>query len=252
VAVLLINLVRGVAFHPRPPLFPGKDQAAAVAAIDRRDRAPAAPEVEPPIVESLIAQNETRLGGALGNTADAEESAKKVEKIRGELKLKPDDHNLHFELGNALYDTGDSPSAISEYRRAIELNPKFVKAYVNLGETLRERGDTRESIETLEKAISIDARDDVAHSALGFAYYSEKRYPDAIHEFRKALEINPKSVHGTYYMGMAFADAQIYCEAIRWWDKVCAIDPNSDACFEARENNNLLRRIANCPPPARP
>lgn len=185
-----------------------------------------------------------RLGGVISST-DTELAAKKVEKVRGQLKSRPKDYRLHYELGNALFDTGDQNGAITAYKKSIELNPKFVKAYVNLGEAYREHGDLKEAIETLQKATTIDPKDDLAVAALGFAYYTDKRYPDAMHQFKRALQMNPRSVHATYYMGAAFADAQIYREAIKWWDKVCAIDPNSEACLEARENNNLLRRIVN-------
>jgi len=243
VLLLGLNLVTGRAFQPRPPLIqpPQNDRAAAMAAVagNRRDGNPL---IDP---KELLAQNDTRLGGVLTNSTNAEEAAKKVDNLRAQLKVNPDDYRLHYELGNALYDAGDVNGSISAYRKSIEINPKFVKAYVNLGETLREHGDGQEAIDMLEKALSIDANDDVAHAALGFSYYNVKRYPDAIHEFKRALELNPKSVHATYYMGMAFADAQIYREAIKWWDKVCEIDPNSDACTEARENNQLLRRIVN-------
>jgi tetratricopeptide (TPR) repeat protein len=241
VALMIVNLATGRAFDPRPPLKPPRNVSplAALAGEKDRDRPPAAA----PAAE-MMAQGE-RLGGIMTSSVDAEAAAKKVESLREQLKVNPKDYRLNYELANALYDAGDVTGAIASYRKAIELNAKFVKAYVNLGETLRERGDSQEAIDILEKALTIDAKDDVAHAALGYAYYNLRRYPDAMGEFKKALEINPRSVHATYYMGMAFADAQIYREAIKWWDKVCEIDPNADACFEARENNQLLRSIVN-------
>jgi tetratricopeptide (TPR) repeat protein len=245
VSLLALNLVRGNAFDPRGPVKgPGGREAVAAGAgsIDDNDPGLAQNQPQP---STTTKNEEARLGGVITSTANSEEAAKKVEKLRGQLKLSPEDYRLHYELGNALYDTGDRNGALTEYRKSIDINPKFVKAYVNLGETLREGGESKEAIETLEKALTIDQKDDVAHAALGFAYYSEKRYPDAINAFKRALAINPRSIHATYYMGMAFADAQIYREAIKWWDKVCEIDPNSDACLEARENNQLLRRIVN-------
>lgn len=233
---LALNLAQGSLFSPRghEPKTP-KIVAAAPATQERNDHAPSG---------SLLAQDE-RLGGVIPTTTNTDEANKKVENLRSQLKVNPKDYRLHYELGNALYDASDPAAAISAYRKSIELNPRFVKAYVNLGETLRERGDVKEAIETLEKALGIDKQNDVAHAALGFAYYTDKRYPDAMQEFKTALTINPKSVHATYYMGMAFADAQIYREAIKWWDKVCEVDPTADACLEARENVQLLRRIVN-------
>lgn len=244
VGVLTLNLVRGTAFAPRTP-GNGPDRPTLLAgAADTKKPSGSAATQNAPATPNLN-KDDTRLGGVISSTANTEEANKKVEKLRGQLKLNPNDYRLHYELGNALYDSGDRQGALTAYRKSIDINPKFVKAYVNLGETLREGGDSKEAIETLEKALTIDEKDDVAHAALGFAYYSEKRYPDAMHEFDRALKINPRSIHATYYMGMAFADAQIYREAIKWWDKVCEIDPNSDACLEARENNQLLRRIVN-------
>lgn len=255
VGLLVMNLIRGDAFSPRGAggaPAPDRSAAAVIGGDQDRKKSPsetvpappsAAAQVQGQVTPAQTAKDEVRLGGVIASSADAAEAQKKVEKVRAQLKSSPNDYRLHYELGNALYDAGDQVGAISAYRRCLEINPKFVKAYVNLGGALRDHGDFKEAREALEKAVSIDDKDDVAHAALGFAYYTDKRYPDAMHEFKRALAINPRSVHATYYMGMAFADAQIYREAIKWWDKVCEIDPNSDACFGARENNTLLRRI---------
>jgi len=244
--LLAVDQVKGPVFHPTPgkkPRPPRLATAAAATALDQDDHRGAA-GTAPTAAPDLLSQDE-RIGGLLSTTTSPDEASKKVEGIRTQLTVNPKDYRLYYELGNALYDAGDQPAAISAYRKAIEINPKFVKAYVNLGETLRERGDLKESVSTLETALTLDDKSDVAHAALGFAYYTDRKYPDAMSQFKTALELNPKSVHATYYMGMAFADAQIYREAIKWWEKVCAIDPNSDACQEARENVNLLKRIVN-------
>lgn len=242
--LLAVDQVKGPVFHPTPgkkPRLP-KSSAAAAVAVDREDpRADATSTLTAP---DLLSQDE-RVGGLLSSSGSPDEATKKVDGLRTQLAVNPKDYRLHYELGNALYDAGDQPAAISAYRKAIEINPKFVKAYVNLGETLRERGDLKEAVTSLETALTLDDKSDVAHAALGFAYYTDRKYPDAMSQFKTALALNPKSVHATYYMGMAFADAQIYREAITWWEKVCDIDPNSDACLEARENVNLLKRIVN-------
>lgn len=248
VALLAVHMVDGDAFTPpgRPGEVVTEDFAAATPKKDASAAKPTAAKPTTPAPTPAAGSGDgTRLGGVVSNSVDADAAAKKVEKLRADLKTRPKDYRLNYELGNALYDAGDQNGAITAYKKAIELNPKFVKAYVNLGETQRDKGDVKDAIATLEKASQLDPKDDLALAALGFAYYSDKRYPDAMHQFDRALKLNPRSVHATYYMGMAFADAQIYREAIKWWDKVCEIDPNSDACIEARDNNNLLRRIVN-------
>lgn len=245
--LLAVDAPRGGIFDPKPgkrPPKPRTEAAAAAAATQNDPGTTPSGAADALVAPDLLAQDE-RVGGLLGGTSDSGEAQKKVEGIRSQLQVNPNDYRLHYELGNALYDAGDPQAAISAYRRAVEINPRFVKAYVNMGETQRERGDLRDAVATLEKAVALEDRNDVAHAALGFAYYSDRRYPDAMHQFKAALSINPKSVHATYYMGMAFADAQIYREAIKWWEKVCEIDPSADACLEARENVSLLKRIVN-------
>lgn len=258
VPVFAAALVLSLGFSQRSPSSGGRAPAAhggvtADSPVGRTAKQPPEPTPSGNLLAAAPAgQKETgataddgaRLGGVISST-NTEEAGKQVEKLRGQLKARPKDYRLHYELGNALFDTGDQAGAVAAYKKAIELNPKYVKAYVNLGEAYREHGDIKDAIDILQQAISLDPKDDLAVAALGFAYYTDKRYPDAIHQFKRALKMNPRSIHATYYMGAAFADAQIYREAIKWWDKVCVIDPNSDACMEARENNNLLRRIVN-------
>lgn len=68
-------------------------------------------------------------------------------------ELKPDNAEVHNNLGNALREDDRSAAAIESFRRAIELKPDFSMAHNNLAIALSERGDQSEAIESFERAL---------------------------------------------------------------------------------------------------
>jgi Flp pilus assembly protein TadD len=62
--------------------------------------------------------------------------ADKIAYYQSEIKNHPSSWELHYNLGIALDQQGDSPGAIAAYKQTICLNPTFAAAYGNLGNAL--------------------------------------------------------------------------------------------------------------------
>src|SRR5262249_43180994 len=62
---------------------------------------------------------------------------------------KPGDAGAHYNLGNALIDSGDLSGAVATYREAVRLKPDLAEAHCNLGHALRRQGDYAEALAEL-------------------------------------------------------------------------------------------------------
>jgi len=88
-------------------------------------------------------------------------------------RVKPDDPKLHYNLGNALLNSGQFSPAIDAYRHALGLNPKLMLARYNLALALDASSNTQKAIEELNRVIEIDPTFGPAKHAL------EKLRPEA-------------------------------------------------------------------------
>jgi cytochrome c-type biogenesis protein CcmH/NrfG len=191
------------------------------------------------------------LAGLLSLTATpllAEDEAQKTpvqieREVRDKLKESPNDPELHYQLGNALYDQGRREEAAASYEKAIKIKPDYVKALVNLGVVLNESSKSEEALVSFDKAEELAPKDVTVLCNKGQALYALQRYPEGIALYQKAMGLEPENQLPYYLLGVAFADAGIYREAIREWEKVVALDPKSEAGETASESIKVLREL---------
>ena len=178
-------------------------------------------------------------------TADAgDKTPVQIEReTRDRLKETPNDSELHYQLGNALYDQGRRDEAAASYQKAIEIKPDYVKALVNLGVVLNESSKSEEALVSFEEAQALAPSDITVLCNKGQALYALQRYSEAIGLYQKSMELEPDTQLPYYLLGVAFADAGIYREAIREWEKVVALDPTTEAGETAAESIKVLRDL---------
>jgi tetratricopeptide (TPR) repeat protein len=162
---------------------------------------------------------------------------------RAQLEKTPADPELHFKLGNALYDQGRRDEAQASFEKALALKPDFLKAVVNLGVVLNESGKSEEALKYFETALALSPKDVTVLCNKGQALYALRKYQQAVDLYRQSIDIDPKAQLPHYLLGVAFADAGIYREAIVEWNKVVQLDPSSDAATTAQEGIKVLRTL---------
>lgn len=106
------------------------------------------------------------------------------------LRLKPEDEDLHYNLGIAYGRSGDVSNAEHQYREALRLLPDYPEVHNNLGNLLLHAGRLSEAEEQLTEAIKQMPELSTAHNSLGIVRKSQNRMPEAITCFRKAVQYN--------------------------------------------------------------
>lgn len=108
------------------------------------------------------------------------------------LALKPEGYReAHVNLGNALFQKGDSEGAIRAYRKALEIEPAYALAWNNLGTVLLGGGRFQESVGCFDQALRLKPDFSEAECNLGNAWFQLGDPDRAGPHFKRALEINP-------------------------------------------------------------
>jgi serine/threonine protein kinase/Flp pilus assembly protein TadD len=96
-----------------------------------------------------------QLGFALANQGRRDEA---IAAKREALRLKSDDAETHYNLGNDLKALGRLDEALAEFREAIRLQQDFPEAHCNLGDALRARGDFAASLEAYRRGHELGSK----------------------------------------------------------------------------------------------
>lgn len=108
------------------------------------------------------------------------------------LAKRPDDANVHFQLGYAYTGLQRLGDAKREYEKAIALDPKMGAAYLNLGLTLLD-SDPSGAIEPFKKAGELLPDQTEPKYLLGVAYERSGKPGQAIEQYRAAAHLDAKN-----------------------------------------------------------
>ncbi len=198
------------------------------------------------------------------------------------LKSVPDDAEAWHELGGALYQSEQHPSAIkalenachfdplnSEYasdlggiylmtgkfddsRRALEaslaLSEDAVGTHYNLSIVYREQGQIEESIESLIRCISIEPEFADAHYNLGVALRGKGRSQQALSQFEKVAALAPDNTKVLLDIARSLRDLRAIEDARRHYENYLRSNNDVDVVIEFAEilyNNGEPERAEN-------
>jgi len=145
------------------------------------------------------------LGQALRQTGRFDEA---IAEFRHALALEfSTDSEAHYNLANTLKQRRLLDQAAAEYREALRLSPALpdthVKSRVNLGGVLQETGDLDGAINEFRNAVRLAPDSPDAHCNLGGALNDKGEVDEAISEFREALRLRPN--HDLAFVSLASA-----------------------------------------------
>ena len=119
------------------------------------------------------------------------ETDRALRKLEAAHRLVPDNAEVNFGLGNALYEKKEIERARYSFRRTIELSPGHIGALLNLGrlETGAQRWDFAER--SLREAIALDPASAKAHFLFAGMKYAQGEFAAARESLARALELRP-------------------------------------------------------------
>jgi serine/threonine-protein kinase len=140
-------------------------------------------------------------------------------------QLKDNLPEVHFALGSAYQQTGQTSQAIAELKRGLQLAPNSDSGYVRLGIVYAQGGQQEEAVATFKKGIEVNPYYWVLHNELGRAYYSLGDNEKALEEFKRVTELEPENVMGWNNLATLYERTARYQESIPAYQKSIELSP---------------------------
>jgi tetratricopeptide (TPR) repeat protein len=142
------------------------------------------------------------------------------------LAKKPDDANIHFQLGYAYTALQKVADAKTEYEKAIALDPKMAPAYLNLGLTLFD-SDPAAAIESLQRAADLTPNQAEPKYFLGAAFERSGKHALAVEQYQAAEKLDEKHFETRLALGRTLLKSNLPAEAESEYRAALALRPDS-------------------------
>lgn len=120
------------------------------------------------------------------------------------ITLQPDWAQAYALQGIALQMTGQFDAAIEAFQLAVKLNPEDAQTWSNLGVLLQERARSDEAVEALHNAIQRKPRFTEAHANLGVILRAQGKLEESVAAFQCALALKPNYAEAHANLGACF------------------------------------------------
>lgn len=118
-------------------------------------------------------------------------------------KLRANDAQIQFRLGNLYHAMGRGSEAVEAYRKALKKDPGLLRAQSNLGAVLFSLGRNQEALEAYRMALApveksllageaVDPLNSVAFANLGSIHHQLGQWQPALQAYFTALQLDPK------------------------------------------------------------
>jgi len=143
------------------------------------------------------------------------------------VESAPASARAHYNLGNALDNTGKRNEAIREYKMAIGLDETYGEPHNNLGTVYVEIGRLDDAEKEYRIAVALEPDSSKSHYNLGLLYNKKGMFKSALYEYQKAVELDKdKDNPGLYYnRGVVLTRLKRYSEAKEEFLKALNVDP---------------------------
>jgi serine/threonine protein kinase/Tfp pilus assembly protein PilF len=149
---------------------------------------------------------------------------KVVPDLEAFLTRFPKDKDVHYWLGKAFSDIGDSASAIRELKTAIEMDPNEGYYHNLLALVLAKAGDYKGAVEAAKKYASREPKNPNAFDTMACIFLDWGRLEEAEDSWRKAIDTDPNFHYAFWGLVYLCALKEDYPEAMRRIERDLAAD----------------------------
>jgi tetratricopeptide (TPR) repeat protein len=136
----------------------------------------------------------------------------------------PTNARAQNNLGKALIEIGDVPSALTRFQEALRLMPDYPETQNNLGYALAKSGKPQEAVAHFEEALRLRPTNARAHDNFGDALLQLNRAPEALVHFEAALRLRPDLPDSRWGLGNALVQLNRVPEAIARYEEALRLD----------------------------
>lgn len=123
-----------------------------------------------------------------------------LELIEATLDVLPEDVDLFWWRGHALWSLGRLQQAAESYKRAMELATWASEIPQALAQTFLELGDYPRAMETARRGVEIAPDDAEAQSILAWSSYKAGAIQEAVHAASTAVDLDPVHSHAVWFL----------------------------------------------------
>jgi uncharacterized protein (TIGR02466 family) len=171
------------------------------------------------------------LHNILGVSQEAQKKFKEAAvSYRNALKIQPQFAEMQFNLGSALYQSGDIQGAIQHYQKAIQIKPELVVAYFNLGIAYQDQSQFDRALSAYQKAIELEPGFYEAYGNKGAIYLLQGDFDAAILFFQQSLNIQDHA-RGHLNLGNAYRNQGHLEKASHSYQRAVEMNPqDAETC----------------------
>jgi tetratricopeptide (TPR) repeat protein len=149
-----------------------------------------------------------------------------IEVFRALLAARPDCYQGHLGLAITLM-KNDLPAAIPEFRKALEIDPELSDAHYNLAQALMQTGQPDDALAHLDTLVELDPRHRGAYQWRAHVLTQMGRIDAAVADYRRVLTFTPESAEAHFNLGATLARQGAVKEAHQHLARAVELDPQS-------------------------
>ena len=136
---------------------------------------------------------------------------------------------LKFNLGNLLFEEGESEDAIKAYEEALVMYPSFRRAHRNLAVALVRKGDLEDALEHLIEAMRLGDADGATYGMLGYCRLQRGEWASALQAYRMAQLSQPETAEWKAGVAQCLQNLDARDEAVAMLDEVIRQRPEQSS-----------------------
>jgi tetratricopeptide (TPR) repeat protein len=149
------------------------------------------------------------------------------ERFRRVLHLVPQSPVALNNLGIVLKDAGRLDEAVDCFRQALRLGPAWPELLGNLSNALRRQGNYDEALFTIQQAIRLRPDSPQMHNTLGRVLADQKKLDEAAACFHRAVSLRPSYAEALSNLALVFEAQGKRSEALDWVQQAVRLQPGS-------------------------